>query len=161
MTDLPGITIDTTVGTRVFVGSGSSQVMVHGSTGQREVLSWLDPAWEPVFSGTPSCWVWRNGEIVSVAVRVKVAEDASILGQSRGGYARLLNLESGFRPVANASVGAFWFYGAMADVTTAASVSYLSVRAPSGVWGVGDIVAFTVTYPVGASWPTTLPGTPA
>lgn len=133
--------VDTTVGTRVFVGD----VMIYGDTGWRDISGLLDPRIESV----DLCALRRIGDFVTFAVR------------------NLRPTEAGTIPLFPVEVpGAPWTgYEELRIPTTSSSGSVQVQAAARRFRLLGDASAigrysWTCTYPVSTAWPSVLPGIP-
>ncbi len=131
--------VDTTVGTRVFVGG----VMVHGDTGWRLIN---DSVLVP--TENPRILIRRTGSLVTLSA------DRLDLAASHPAGTDLILLPSGFRPPALIPWRYSGAYEAGAIYTTG---PYVRPRTTIAAGGNRFYVQFIADDP----WPTTLPGTPA
>lgn len=146
---LPGnatLRVDTTEGKRVFISDGTTEHMISGDTGWRNVTSLL--TW-----GTGTVYLKRDGDTVRMLwVSVKKGDGAA---------ATFLTIPSGFKP----SVAIFNAIitdrdnpamSNQVDIAVAGGISPASM----GTLSTGRLQA-NLTWPTTQAWPTTLPGAPA
>lgn len=159
-----GITVDTSVGTRVFVGG----VMVYGDTGWRDVRYLLPEHWEVRDVTQHRIEMKRENNTVHLVGRVAYVDDGE--NRSRGSGIPILNATpSGF--------GVHWIYqvlgpaayyrGSQFNTATDQGLAYFA-GAPSArffdtdqAWSNNEGLGFNLTWHTSDSWPTSLPGTPA
>ena len=140
--DNPAITVDTSVGTRVFVGD----TMIHGDTGRRDIRATIvDP--ETIAAGGRA-WIQRTHNTVRVSLY-----DLSF---STSGTVRILmTLPSGFRPIDRE--------GYSLSVSRQQNVEAVIFSTGLFVYGapnLGGRVNATIAWGTADPWPTALPGTP-
>ncbi|MGO3084274.1 hypothetical protein [Ancrocorticia populi] len=143
VTPLPNLIprIDTTVGTRVFIGS----TMVYGDTGWRNVTSLLANGWTADY-----VHIRRVGDVVTVR--------ANRLGGSAATNQTFLNAIAGFRPSSSGTTSFLITHGSEAAV--AARWDYVTLGIPTySSYTSGRASEISVT--TRDTWPTSLPGTPA
>ena len=139
-----GITVDTSVGTRVFVGEN----MVYGDTGWRDISSYLVNV-----TVTQRAQMRRTGDIVTIDISTLTPTSDLSSGQ------QFVNtLPSGFRPNVRRD---------FALQTSRTSSTYRSAfqfaTGGIGCWlpSVNDEYTIFLSYPTSDPWPTSLPGSPA
>lgn len=135
--------VDTTVGTRVFVGD----VMIYGDTGWRNIGATRMNGWE---ASAGSVYVRRLGDTVHVQISALTASAAT--------DRTVLTLPLGFRPTRGFAPGAAEYYGTefvLARVTTSGALQVNHTTVPDGARN------GYITYATAQDWPTALPGTPA
>lgn len=138
-----GITVDTTVGTRVMLAGQ----MVYGDTGWRDVSGLLVNGW------VGQVFLRRVGELVVLHLE-NVSAEAATSGI-------VLTAPSGLQP---GTEGANFARGALMTLSGAVRRAYMAGAGPLTVSGYssGDRIYDQFRYPAEAqSWPVTLPGTPA
>lgn len=142
--DNPAITVDTSVGTRVFVGD----TMIHGDTGWRDV-SYL-------FSNAESSTPLRLRRTHNmVTLDLYGVQPTADLGS---GSSFIGALPSGFRPNFRRSFG-LQVSGSSSTFRSA----FQFANGAIGCWvpSTDDSYHLSLTYPTSDSWASTLPGTPA
>lgn len=153
-----GITVDTSVGTRVFVGG----VMVYGDTGWRDVSSMLAPGLA-LSSSFGRAKIRRTGTRVEFDLKVDVTA-AGITGIFSG-------VIPGFNPIPDYPMdnSIFTATSTGAGASALQSGTHAGVFYPTGTplrtgsstpWPNPGTVAWTSSYATNAPWPTSLPGTP-
>lgn len=137
-----GITVDTSVGTRVFVGD----TMIHGDTGRRDIRdSHVAP--ETVEAGGRA-WIQRTDNTVRVSLY-----DLSF---STSGTVRILmTLPLGFRPIDREGYSL-----SVSRQQTVESVIFSTGLFIYGAPTTGGRVNATIAWGTADPWPTALPGTP-
>ena len=144
-----GIRVDTTVGTRVFVGT----TMIYGDTGWRDISADMINNW------TGQIWVRRRGNDVTLVAQ----------GVSGGSPSNMLNLQSGFRtPIFGRSGLNYGSPYPMADGSSPTNIlgGYLVVAGGGHILraylesGVASLLG-DASWTTNDSWPSSLPGTPA
>jgi hypothetical protein len=150
-----GITVDTSVGTRVYVGD----TMIYGDTGWRDVSDFISNMFDP--DGV--CEIKRENNYVSLRFR------ATYIGSAADRSAvNLMSTIAGFRPPGfipvgtgdqDTSSGSNLGNGQIGTYSTGTLLTYYR---PSAVrWEPGHIAKCFVIWTTNNSWPTSLPGTPA
>ena len=141
--DNPAITVDTSVGTRVYVG----EIMVSGDTGWRDISSYLANV-----TLTQRAQMRRTGNIVTIDISVLTPTPDLSSGQ------QFVNtLPTGFRPNVRRDFSL---------QTSSTSSTYRSAFQFStggiGCWlpSVNDQYTIFLSYPTSDPWPTSLPGSP-
>lgn len=163
-TGLP-IQVDTTVGTRVFIGGQ----MVYGDTGWRDITSLLHEEWE-IARSAGTFQIVRHNNTVTLACRIQRKPDAPPrwLGQA----VPLLNTENsslpnGFIPLRIYSQYSTLnvlskYVGELVGNTYGDELRIRARSAPNDVmWTAGDILGFQTSWDTSNSWPVVLPGLPA
>lgn len=144
-----GITVDTSVGTRVFVGD----TMIYGDTGLRDIRS--------LYLGSPSDANIQVLELLRYGRTVRlygtIANDAAI---SELTQINLFSAPYGFR------TGGYWTRGAGRDLLLGAPGDTRTMRLQTesgrtfGQLG-GSVVMFEMEWVTPNPWPTSLPGDPS
>lgn len=136
-----GLTVDTSVGTRVMVGD----VMVYGDTG------WRDVEWMPAGHEWSIQWARRAGNQVRLRVEGTISESGSTSAAAvvAAGF-RIAGSYGAHFPVSIGSGDGYAFQ------TNASGTTYLTGRALTP----GSLRA-EFAWTTNQAWPSTLPGTPA
>jgi hypothetical protein len=137
------IRVDTSVGTRVYVGN----TMIYGDTGRRDIRDAIvDP--DTVADGGRA-WIQR----VDNTVRISLYD----LSFSDSGTVRILeSIPQGFRPIDRE--------GYSLSVSRTATVEAVVLQSSLYIYGApssGGRVSATIAWATENPWPTSLPGTPA
>ena len=146
------IQVDTTVGTRVFIGGH----MVYGDTGWRDISSLVDPASMGPFTGGTSsyCEMRREGDLVTVRMSgVSLVTKTAVTNVTP----IIDRMPVGYRTDKYLSTGAAVAHGKMLSVGSYTTVFSLDLR---GIIDEGDATRFTARWHTTNAWPDTLPGTP-
>lgn len=145
--------VDTTVGTRVFVGD----VMIYGDTGRRDVSSLLiSPVWD--IKALDSVVLAREGHRVDFAARMTVSDEGvGTLRNSTG----IIQAPPGFRPDGYSIWGMVTTNTGIAALRTVTSYGAIEIRESGGTWEPGEVVRAIGSWRTPDAWPTNLPGTPA
>ena len=166
----PRTRIDTSVGTRVFVGDQ----MIYGDTGLRRLARWdnnaveipdalkdFGPAETNLTSNPGGIWIRRQGDLVTLSVAyAKALKDNPEIRPSPAGFGSTSGTAAPYPsgPLGY-SVGSTYHFS-----TVEAGLGFFRFRIPkdaavrsSGSGGYGVEISWHTREP----WPTTLPGTPA
>lgn len=136
-----GITVDTSVGTRVFVGD----TMIYGDTGWRDISSLVT---FPVTNG------WMRMRRVGLSVEVL----ANSLSVETSGSVSIMTLPSGFRPAALIPLETRAYWGSdTVEIGRVNSTGVMQFRTLSS----GNQMNIHLTFTTQNPWPTSLPGSPA
>lgn len=136
-----GLTVDTSVGTRVFVGN----TMIHGDTGWRDISSLVT---FPVTNG------WIRMRRVGLSVEVL----ANSLSVDTSGSVSILTLPPGFRPAALIPLETRAYWGSdTVEIGRVNSTGVMQFRTLSS----GNQMNIHLTFTTQNPWPTSLPGSPA
>lgn len=167
---LPGnatMRVDTTVGTRVFITDGTTERMISGDTGWRNVASLVGADWN---ADATSCYLTVRRTDSEVFIEGRVAKIGA--GANRSQIVLLFtNIPAGFRAKNSFSVASATRVNASTASATptqsglafssGALSFYTSVPSSTTAWGDGEAITFAFSYATNDAWPTTLPGTPA
>ena len=157
----PRTRIDTTVGTRVFVGD----TMIYGDTGRRMLTQW-NSAGEVTYGTLPSGIVPTPGVSGGIYIRrVGARVTISLIAASAGSSAPSIPIPAGFR-VTSAPFPYTNLFPIRASRVTQARIGATFIFL--GGMTVGENIAdstnsyaASISWDATQSWPTTLPGTPA
>ena len=141
-----GITIDTSVGTRIYVGD----VMIHGETGWRDIGANLLDGWAPAANRV---LIMREGNDVTLRLDTTRTSDAST-------FSNILDLPTGFNPAGRARIAPVfitsskqgWFDNISGPLRVRDLASSLSEE---------DRITTTIKWITADPWPSSLPGVPA
>jgi len=141
-----GITVDTSVGTRVYVGD----TMIHGDTGWRDIGANLLDGWEPAANRV---LIMREGNDVTLRLDTTRTSDAST-------FSNILDLPTGFNPAGRARIAPVFITSSKQGWFDNIS-GPLRVRDLPSALSEGDRITATVKWITADPWPSSLPGTPA
>ena len=166
----PRTRIDTTVGTRVFVGD----TMVFGDTGLRRLARWdnnaveipdalkdFGPAEANLTSNPGGIWIRRQGDLVTLSVAyAKALKDNPEIRPSPAGFGSMVGISVPYPSAPlGYSVGSTYYFS-----TVEVGFGFFRLRIPKdaavrspGTGGYGIEISWHTREP----WPTSLPGTPA
>lgn len=151
-----GITVDTTVGTRVMLGGH----MIYGDTGWRDITSTATGALDPSNAGT--IHLRREGSTVSLALRgvsLLPGDGLLVVGPLWQGFWPTTN--TFLSSVASASPGSY----EANDFIVVSQYAWVARRqldtGEVSQTRTSDPVIGVITYTTSQPWPSTLPGTPA
>ena len=162
--------VDTTVGTRVFVGN----TMIHGDTGLRRLASWdsegvdipdslkdFEPSDQNLSARPGGIWIRRQGNVVTLHVAyAKALKDSPEIRPSPVGFGaqKYTGLPYPSAPMAY-RIGDSYVFS-----TVEAGIGFLRFRVPKGAIidssGAGGY-GVEITWHTRENWPTSLPGMPA
>lgn len=157
--------VDTSVGTRVFISDGTTERMVSGDTGVRNIASMASTGW--TVSGSNAflnmrrvgSTVFCEGRLQASGNAVTLAGLSQVLAKPNTGFSWIGN----FPIVGVAKKLPALSAATPTDLGVVHSSGHLYVTFPklAGTWADGECVNFQISWQTTDPWPTTLPGTPA